>query len=225
MLTIADDLLLLVLDDESGRSSLDGSTLDAAVGGGLLLELALAERVDVEESGRLLRQKLVRVVDAAPFDDPVLDSALGTVAERSRTPQDLVSRLGKELRPRLLDRLVERGILRREENRVLGLFPQTRWPAEDSEHEDAVRQRLRDVLVTGLASDERTSALVALLRALDRAHTVLPDLDREQRRTARSRAKAVADGAWAADAVRSSVQAMQTAVLTATTAAAVTTST
>jgi hypothetical protein len=50
--TIADDLLRVVLDDDSGRPRVDGTRLDYALGGALLLELALNGRIDVLPGGR-----------------------------------------------------------------------------------------------------------------------------------------------------------------------------
>lgn len=212
MTILAEDLLLLALDDGSGRTTVDSSVLPLALGGAVLLDLALAGRVDVVRPRGLLTRERVVVQDPSPCGDDVLDEALVGIAAKERTAQDLVGRLGKGLRSRLQHRLAERGILRQESGRLLGIFPQERWPAEDSRHEDEVRRRLHDVLVVGTTPDERTAALVALLSAIDRAHKVLDGLDGRTRREVRARAKQVADGAWAASAVRAAVQAMQSAV-------------
>jgi hypothetical protein len=219
VLILAEDLLLLALDDETGRSRVDGSSLPVGLGGAVLLELALAGRVEVEKQGGVFSRERVLVRDSAPLDDPVLTDGLALVGEKPRSPQDLVNRLGKGLQRRLQERLAERGVLRQESGRLLGIFPHERWPADDSRHEDEVRRRLHEVLVVGTTPDERTAALVALLSALDHAHKVLEGLDGPARRAVRRRAKEVAEGAWAADAVRGAIQAMQAAVLTAVTAA------
>ncbi|MFC3688730.1 GOLPH3/VPS74 family protein [Aquipuribacter hungaricus] len=219
MTLLAEDLLLLLLDDVTGAQTLDGTRTDLVLGGALLLELALLGRVELTRDGPWYARERVSVADAAPLEDPLLEQAQATVAERPRGSQDLVGRLGKGLRARLLDRLEGRGVLERRSDRVLGLFPRTRWPAADSAHEDAVRARLHDVLVVGLTPDERTAALTALLLAVDKAHTVLPGLDGRERRAVKARAKVVAEGAWAADAVRSAVAAMQAAVAAGTVAA------
>ncbi len=169
---IAEDLLLLLLDDDSGK--LNHSTyLDTGIGGALLVELALGEHVEVvKDSGMWARAK-VHPTTSAPPQDPVLVEALALVAEKERTAQDLVGRLGKKRREPLLARLEADGILRREEGKVLGLFPSTRWPAVDSGHEADVRRKLGDALVHGVQPDERTAALVALLSSLDLAQKVV----------------------------------------------------
>ena len=47
MTTLADDLLLVLLDPASGKPRADGTKLDYGLAGALLLDLALAEHVDV----------------------------------------------------------------------------------------------------------------------------------------------------------------------------------
>jgi len=195
MTLLAEDLLLLLLDYRSGKAVLDGGGLDTVLGGAVLLELALAGRVEVHKNDGFLAQEKVLVRDPCPFGDDVLDEALTKVAEKPRRPQDLVGRRGKGLRGRLLGRVEERGLVREEADKVWGLFPRHRWPVEDSRHEDQLRARLHDVLVVGTTPDERTGALVALLSAVDKAHTVPQGLDGAGRRAVKRRAKEVSTGA------------------------------
>ena len=213
MALIAEDLLLLLFDDVSGKKTTDATRLDYALGGAVLLELALAARVDVTEKQGWLGRTRVVVLDATPTGDSVLDDALTLLRTgKAREPQSAVTSLSKKLRAALLGRLVERGVLRREQDRVLGVFPRERWPVNDATHERALRSRLHDVLVVGVASDPRTSALIALLSAIDQAHKVI---DAPDRKAVKARAKAIGAG----DAVCKAVQATQ-AALTATVVAA-----
>ena len=212
---LAEDLLLLLLDDESG--ALDATTDPTpALGGALLLELALDDAVEVHArrwAGDVVRPT-AQGAGAAGSEprDPLLEAALATVAEKERTPQDLVQRLGKGVKEQLAERLVGRGVLEVRRDKVLGLFPRTRWPARDSSHEDAVRRSLTAVLVGGAEPDPRTAALVALLHATGRAHKVV-DHQGIPAGQVRRRAKEVAEGAWAAEAVRRAVSAATAAVV------------
>jgi hypothetical protein len=181
------------------------------------------------EPRRLLGTAKVSVVpDAVPPADPLLTEALGVIAEKQRSAQDLVRRLGgNELQPRLADRLVQRGILRREDSRVLGIFPRHRWPTVDATHEVEVRRSLSAALVGGQEPDPRTAGLVALLAALDLAHRTIEHEGLGNREIKR-RAKAIADGDWAAAGVRAAVQAATaatSAAIAASTSAAVIAST
>jgi hypothetical protein len=218
---IAEDLLLLLLDDEKG--TLTGSAHpQPALGGAVLAELALAGAVTVaEKKGPWRSAKVVATPGAEPEDD-VLRAAYGVVAERPRGAQDLVGRLGKGLQERLAERLVARGVLERREHLVLGLVPRTRWPARDMAREEEVRRQLAAALVQGVQPDQRTAALVALLAALDRAHKVV-DHEGLPRREVRRRAKEIAEGAWAAQAVRDAINASTAAVAAVAASAAATT--
>jgi hypothetical protein len=210
---IAEDLVLLLLDDETGK--LEHSTyLDTGIGGALLVELALAENVSVvKDSGFLARSK-VHVSSAPPPTDPVLAEALALVGEKPRTAEDLVGRLGKKRRDVLLDRLRQRGILEEKEHLALGLIPRKRWPTVDSTHEAEVRRSLGDALRRDVRPDQRTAALVSLLSALDLAHKVV-DREGHSGREVKKRAKEIAEGDWSAKAVSDAVAAAQAAVTAA----------
>ena len=220
---IAEDLLLLLLDDETGRATAS-QELPAALGGALLVELALTGAVEVEPKQGLFGSATVHRAGGEEPGDPVLSAALDVVEEKSRSAQKLVERLGKGLKETLAERLVERGVLERRDDKVLGLFPRTTWPARDATYEAALRRRLEDVLTSDQQPDDRTAAVLAMLSAIDQAHKVLEHPGTSNGR-ARRRAKQVADGDWAAAAVKDSVQAAQVAAAAAVTAASVAAST
>ncbi len=210
---LAEDLLLLLTDDDTGRL-VAGSTVDLALGGAQLVELAMLRRVDIDERKRLV------VLDASPTGDAVLDHAL-EVAQRhaGRKPASVVGELGKKVRERLYERLTAAGILRVEHGKVLGVFPTTRWPTVSADHEAAVRRGLTGDLVHGLTPEPRDAALVALLHALRVTHKVVdPKEHGLTRRELDSRAKQIAEGSWGSAAVRQAVDAMTAAVTVAVTA-------
>lgn len=217
---IAEDLLLLLMDDASGRLAASSSARPL-FGGALLVELALDEAVEVEEKRSMWHSAKVtaRHDVAGTSSDPLLARAWATVAERPRSAQDLVNRLGKGVREELQDRLVARGILERRETKILGLFPSTTWPAADLRHESRLRQQLQACLVTGISPDARTAALVALLSSINHTHKVV-DRGALSASEVKRRAKTIGEGAWAAKAVRDAVAASQAAVTAAITAAA-----
>ena len=210
---IAEDLLLLAYDDETGKSLIDATRLDYGLAGALLLELSLLDKVTVAGPGEEVKRDRLVLRDTAPVGDDILDHALTLLSDdQGAKPKNVLGQLRKGARDRLLRRLAERGLLREEAGKVLGIFPTTRWPAADASHEAAVRQRLHDVLVTGLEPDPRTAALVSLLLAVDGLRKAVPS---EDRRAVKRRAKEISEGAWAADAVKRAVQEVQAAVTAA----------
>jgi hypothetical protein len=205
MLTLAEDLLLLLLDDATGKPRVDSTSLDYGLAGAVLAELEVAGRIEVVEGEGFFGRDHVRVVDAAPTGDESHDAALRLADEKPRRGDQLVPRVSKGLRPLILRRLEQRGIVSRESTRVFGIFGRDRWPAQDASAEQALRQRLHDVLVLGTTPDARTVSLIALLSAIDQAHKIL-DIDRVERKAVKTRAKSLAEGSWTATAVRQAVR-------------------
>jgi hypothetical protein len=213
MTLIAEDLLLLLLDDVKGTVSTWGKT-DAVLGGAVLAELAVAGLVSLDEEKSFWRTDKVHATEAAPADlDPVLTDALAKVAEKDRSASELVGRIGKGLEDRLAAGLAERGVLERREGRLLGLFPRTTWPAADTAREDELRRAITACLVVGTDPDERTGTLIALLAAIDQAHNAVTPGTGARKRDLEKRAKEVAEGQWAAKAVKDAVDAATAAMM------------
>jgi Golgi phosphoprotein 3 GPP34 len=217
---LAEDLLLLVTDDASGRLSVPTVQADAGLGGANLLELALVNKVGLSGGHDGGKPGRIVVWDPAPTGDAVLDAALAIIiAHQGRKPAALIQPLGKNLRRALYERLAGRGLLRAGRDRILGLLPAHRWPAEDSRHEAHLRQQLVQALVQQQAPDERTAALIALLHALRCEHKIIKPGDYGlSRRELRSRAEQIVTASWASEAVRRAIQEMSAAVTAAVTA-------
>jgi hypothetical protein len=223
---LAEDLLLLVTDDATGRLSVAGAQVDAGLGGANLVELTLLGKVDVSAEQDQGRRGRIIVRDPSPPGDDVLDAALRILVERQGSkPSAVVRPLGKNLRPALYQRLAAGGVLRAGRGRALGIFPVHTWPAQDPGHEAGVRQRVTQALVQTATPDERTAALIALLHALRCEHKVGdPRPYQLSRRQLRARAEQIAQGNWASEAVRKALDEMVAAVAAASAAATAATS-
>jgi Golgi phosphoprotein 3 (GPP34) len=220
---LAEDLLLLLTDDGTGKPAVSSTDLDVALGGALLVELALMQRVDVAGPDERVREGRLVVRDHDPPGDDLLDEALTIVGQREgKTPQSVVARLGKRTRLRLYERLVEGGVLRAEDDRILGIFPTHRWPTNDAAHESAVRAGLVTSLRDGVTTAPRTGALISLLLALHAVHKAVdPDSVGLSKKELNANAKRIAEGDWAAKAVRQAIDSINAAVIAAISSAAV----
>lgn len=207
---IVEDLALLLMDDESGTPAAAG-TLYYTMGGAVLVELALAGLVEV-------RDRKAVAAGTAP-DDPLLRAGYEKVAEKPRSVDSLLVRIGADTWSRVVDRLVERGLIAREKKRVLGIFRMTTLPATDSRHEEEVRQRIRAVLVDGETPDPRTAALTALLSASGALPTLRPKLAWSG--DVARRAKELERGNWGAEAVSAAVTRTAAAIAASTAAVTV----
>ena len=208
-MNLAVELTLLAYDDD-GTPLTDATHLDNGLGGALLLELALAERVDVVD-------RRVVVLDPSPTGDALVDEALALIVaeEKSRKPGHWVSKFAKKTRPRVLDRLVADGVLTVEKDKVLGVFPRTKFPAAggvEPAAEVEARARMRAAVLGTGAVHPRTAALCALVAATDLDRKVFAELDLKR---VKARLKEIGDGEWAAAGVRKAVEEIQAAMLVA----------
>ena len=211
MTLIAEDLLLLLLDDQSGKPNT--GHLDLALGGAVLVDLALDGLVEAASHGSLLGAAKLRRAPGAMAGDRILAGALAAVAE-NKPAQKLVVKVGKGLLDPLAERQRRRGVLDRREEKVLGLVTRTRWPSRDPSRKEAIRRGLVVILVQGGRADARSAALIGLLLAVHRLHRTVSHPDASAR-SVKKRAKEVAEESWASPTIKDAV-----AVATAATAAA-----
>ncbi|MEU4692108.1 GPP34 family phosphoprotein [Actinoplanes sp. NPDC023714] len=213
-MSLLDDFMLLA-HDRQGRRKADSTRLDYGLGGAVLMELALTGRIDVVD-------KRVVVLDRTPTGDPIVDDALRQIDgdPKGRKAGHWVKKLAKGTRKRVLARLVGTEVLEEEHSSVLVIFPRTRYPwvtdTEPSARADA-RERMRAAILGGDAGP-RTSALCALVAAVEMERKVFPELDR---RMVKRRLKELSEGEWAAVAVRKAIQEVQAALAAASIGGAV----
>ena len=223
---IAEEFLLLSLDNESGKPMLGKDRLGPALGGALVAELALMERIGVtpHDAGWSKRGRIT-ITNLTPTDDPELDEALRKLAEsEGKKLKDVLSdfaskkvRLGYQLRERLLERLAKAGVVKQQEGTVLGFIPRTTWPAGDLAAEDDVRERLQSALVSGVTPTERTLVLIALLQVTGLLPKVVTT---EDKRALKARAKQLTEGDWAAKAVKDAIDEVTAATVAVVAASA-----
>jgi hypothetical protein len=218
---LAEDLLLLITDDTSGRLSAPAAQVDAGLGGANLVELTLMNKVDLSGEGDPGKPGRIIVRDPSPVGDEVLDAALGILITRPGSrPFTVIRPLSKNLRRTLYERLAGSGVIRAGRGRTLGFFPTRTWPAQNARHEEQVRQLVTQALVQQAAPDPRSAALIALLHALRCEHKIVdPRPYHLSRRQLRAHAEEIAKGSWASEAVRKAIGEMIAATAVAAAAA------
>jgi hypothetical protein len=211
-MTLTEDLVLVLLDPDTGRAVVDSTSLDRAIGGALLLDLVTRGRITADGDGARAR---LTVADAAPTGDALLDTALARL-DKPLKAQKAVERLARGTRTPTLERLVERGLVRRERSRILGVLPVTTWPPLDARPRAELRGRVAAVLLDGAQPDQHLALLISLVHAVKAEHKIVDG----SRRQLRARAAEVADGEWAGKAVRKAIQAVEAGVAAAVAGAA-----
>ncbi len=153
---------MLLRDDDGKFVNVPQSSIDRAIAGAVLMELAMENRIDTDLENLIL-------VDSTPVGDSLLDPTLALIAEGeesdSRHWVEQVSRQAPDIREQALDRLEERGILEREDDRFLWVFRSRRYPMVDGHAEREVKLRIMGVLFSDEIPSPRDVVIICLAHA------------------------------------------------------------
>ena len=164
MLTFAEEIMLLILDDDGSFLPTRGGAVEYILAGAVLMELAFANRIDTD-------LEHLTCLDTTPTGNPILDQALAHIANSSQ-PKDtrgwietLAGQDTTEIRQQALASLIERGILESQDKKFLWVFRARRYPTIDGRVEREVRLRISDVLLSDDIPDPRDVAMICLVDA------------------------------------------------------------
>ncbi len=216
-LFLHEEILLLSLKDKAGTVH-SGAHHQHALSAAIVAELLLEERIRITAEGK---KQFVEVADRTALGDEVLDECLERVATAKRRAQVnrwVTTFAGvRQLRQRIAGSLVERGILKADQDKVLLIFTRRIYPERDPKPEREIVQRLRRAIFTPARDiDPRTAVLVAIAHAT----RILPYVfDRKRLKARKKRLQDLTDGSVVGEATKEVVQAMQAAVMVASVAA------
>ncbi len=176
MLTFVEEIVLLALDDKKGKFvDLPPLALDQALAGAALLELAFQNRIDTDLT------HLTLVSDKATGDrmlDPILKEIVAAKDKKdAKYWVGVISADGEKIRDAALAKLVEKGVLKKEEKKFLWVIPGRRYPMVQNQEEEEVRKRIRKVVVDGEVPSPRDVVIVSLSSACQLLRTVFTDAE------------------------------------------------
>ena len=172
MLRFSEEMLLLLLDDK-GREFADIPMLSFkyALAGAVLMDLAIEGRIDTDETHLF-------VTDPTPLEDDLLDPSLARIVESTEDHDtrywvEQISAQAVEIRERSLARLVERGVLQREDDYFLWVFQTRRYPVINNQSIQEVKLRIMEVLFSNEIPDVRDIIIISLADVCDIFRTLL----------------------------------------------------
>ena len=163
MLRFAEEIILILLDDEDGKFvRVPRWSLNYALAGGVLMDLAMENRIDTDIENLML-------IDATPVGDSLLDPVLAEIAAEGqkdiRSWLELIAEKAPDIREEALTRLVAEGILERQDDRFMWMFKSRRYPMIDGEAEREVKLRIMEVLFSDVIPDPRDIMIICLVDA------------------------------------------------------------
>ena len=165
-LTLADEIVVLMLDDLTGALKAECTAVaPVAIVGGILMELALQGRIDTDLES-------LYIIDATPVGDELLDSTLAIIAaETGAHPSawwiEHLANRSVDYIHWILTRLVSAGVLREEQRKFLWVFSRRAYPSVSGLEGREAKARLTAVLYSGEVPDPRDTLLLGLAKATD----------------------------------------------------------
>jgi Golgi phosphoprotein 3 len=210
MLTFAEEILLIALDDQAGViKELPTLSLPYALSGAVLMDLALRNKIDTD-------LKTLTVVDPTPAGDPILDPTLAKIAASTEVKKiefwlETIANDANQIKASTMEGLIQKKILKKEEHRMLWVFASRRYPVIDNREEKEVKARLRDVLLTDTLPEPRDIVLISLLHACHLLREVLSEQELVQ---AHDRIQQLAKMDLIGQAVSRSIGEIQNSIMT-----------
>ena len=156
----AEQFLLLLRSEDGTLSRAPEWLVRYALGGAVLMDLALENRIDTDARRLFL-------IDSTPVGDRLLDPMLAEIARADESHDALywvehATRHADEIREAALERLVETGVLRLHDDRFLWIFGTRRYSLLDSDVERELKSQIRMVLSSDVIPDPREIVIVTL---------------------------------------------------------------
>lgn len=224
MLTMPEEMLLIAHDDKTGKMIRPGSAyIHYGLAGAVLMELTMRGCLDFEN-------KKVVVVENSDAKDELLNDFMQYLKQKqkgkAKSLYHYVQVLGTYIKRQkkhllFMERLIERGILKRDETKFL-FFTKEVYPAVNLKEENSIRARLKKALRQDIKEiDEQTFTLIALLRACRLNGQVF---SKEENQLAKHKITEMVKSSLHGEAVSSTVQTMQAALAAAVSSAVAATS-
>ena len=168
-MTIAEELILLLLKDDTGfLAAVPEWRMSCALVGAVLLDLSFKDRIDTDLDA-------LQVIDPTPTGDELLDPTLAIIAgERPRGPRYWIERLAPqadEINEMVFDRLVRREILEHDTAGFWSLSGKVarsgRYPLVDGAPGEEIRTRVMRTLFDDEIPHPHDVTVVGLVRACE----------------------------------------------------------
>lgn len=179
MLTLAEDIILLLLDDDTGKlASIDLMTLNYAMAGAVLMDLALRNKIDNDLESLI-------VADSTPTGLQMLDTYLDKISSENKENNTRywlteLSNYGEDIVDSALNMLVEKKILKTEEKKILWVIGTRVYPMIDDKEEKEVKRRIVDLLMSDEIPTPQDVVLVSLMDTCSLFTTILSSKEVER---------------------------------------------
>ena len=177
-LNIPEELVLLALD-ESGEvhHKYKGPKSDIVIASAILMDLSLKHRIDTDQYN-VIPDKL----DA--LNDPILDVIIDEIRNYGsvRPIKEWISELslmGQFFRDEIIKSLLDKGILKVEEEKILWMFSKRKYPLVEDKEVKEVKARIRELVFSNEIPDPQDIVIVSILKHADMLDILFTSIELE----------------------------------------------
>jgi len=215
-LSLTEQFILIALNDEKGRFVSDTTYLDNGLAGATLLELGLLNKIDWTDN-------IVKVKNDESLGIPILDQSIGAI--KKEKPSSIGHWIGVlnanagDIKHVTLQTLREKGIIEKEEGKVLWIFSFNKYPTKNDQPENKLRARLKDIVMGVRTAEEKDLMLLGLIEVCQLIDEAFREKD--VRKRAKAWYKKQESDSKVTKALASTIQGLQAAIMAATLAAVI----
>ncbi len=209
-LSLSEKLVLLATDIQKGNVvSNAGISLNYCIAGAVLFEMM--------ESG-LIRTRDERVIEwpgeltgNALYDIGLKKMKHVDKAKTLRYWIELFSSVSDHMRTLILEQLVDKGVLEKQDKVLLWVFHVDRFPEKDAEPEHHIRERLKAIVEGRIIPDQEDLVLLSIVKSSDLISVAFP---KELRKEAKKKIEELTHEDRFTGEIATIIQDIQTAIIT-----------
>jgi len=174
MLALCEEMLLLTIHDDQGAYRRDSlNDYFYLVSAAILYDFALRQMISLNNSADIVPS------ESEATGHSVLDGVFNRIVAQ-QTASSLIFWINEltesnKFKNEFLHHLLEREIIEQDSQRLFGLFPYSTYPAKNLSVGQELRSRLNRAVTENQIVDERTVALLTLMRPTPVIRTLFPD--------------------------------------------------
>jgi golgi phosphoprotein 3 len=214
--SVAEQFVILVLNPEKGRISIDGTHFRYSLTGAILMDFFEGEELKVEDK---------RVIPSLRINSDAIHTLFAEQISRSSRNRKIsywINRLTRKYRfifSELTKSLEMRGVLRIEHKKFLGIIPYKKYWILNIRERTEIIDQLRGILLYSKKPAKKELMLITILHAA-RAHSIL-SRERGETRTIRQKCKELLKNDLMSTEITQTLREVQVAIEASITAAVV----
>jgi len=215
--SLKEKFILLCYHPEKGKPFWNAQYYIYGITGAIFLELAGMQKIKITN-------KRLEITDSKKTGDPVLDLALDVLAQAKsqKRVQTWIHkfasfRMGRKIKRMILDGLVEKRILGKEEAKFLFFFKYFKYPARETRTRNELINNIQDYVLRNRSNESDTLLLSALVGSAQITSRIFEKADRK---VAGKRLKEILKGNEVSQIVGETVSAVQAAIVASVVASA-----